>query len=127
ADEVPKTHADLARMLTDKRDRFVGKVVTYNIERSGLGFMLAVQDDKAMGDYWLLAKALGGAGARVVPTTEAMLTRVADGGDVIAYNALGTYANAQAKRNPSLAYTYMQDYTLVISRVMLIGNKAANP
>jgi iron(III) transport system substrate-binding protein len=126
ADEVPKTHADLARLLTERRDRFAGKVVTYNIERSGLGFMLAVQDDKASGDYWSLAKALGDAGARVVPTTEAMLTGITGGTDLVAYNALGTYASAQAKRNASLAYVYPQDYTLVITRVMLIGKKAAN-
>ena len=36
-DEIPQTHADLARLLTEKRDRFAGKVVTYNIERSARG------------------------------------------------------------------------------------------
>ena len=37
ADEIPQTHTDLARLLTEKRDRFAGKVVTYDIERSALG------------------------------------------------------------------------------------------
>ena len=127
ADEIPQTHTDLARLLTEKRDRFAGKVVTYNIERSALGFLLASQDERASAEFWPLIKALGGAGAHLVPTTEAILARVAKGEDLIGYNAIGSYAYIEAKKDPSLGYVYPRDYTLVITRVMLIGKKAANP
>jgi iron(III) transport system substrate-binding protein len=127
AEEVPRTHADLARLLVEKRDRFMGKVVTYDIERSGLGLMLAVQDERASAGFWSLVAALGGTTAQTVATTEGMLTRVGSGTDLVAYNALGTYARAEAIRNPAVAFTHMNDYTLVVTRVMLIGKKAANP
>ena len=127
ADEIPQTHTELVRLLTEKRDRFAGKVVTYNIERSALGFLLATQDEQASGEFWPLVKALGSVGAHVVPTTEAILTRVGKGEDLIGYNALGSYAYIESKRDPSLGYVYPRDYTLVITRVMLIGKKAANP
>jgi iron(III) transport system substrate-binding protein len=125
--EVPQTHADLTRLLTDRRERFAGKVVTYNIERSGLGFLLATRDDMASKEYWSLATALGGVGAQVVPTTEAMLTRIAKGGDLIGYNALGSYARIAAKKDAGLGYVFPSDYTLVLTRIMFIGKKAANP
>jgi iron(III) transport system substrate-binding protein len=127
ADEIPQTHTELARLLTDKRDRFAGKVLTYNIERSALGFLLASQDEQASGEFWQLIKALGGVGAHVVPTTEAILTRVAKGEDLIGYNALGSYAYIESKKDPVLGYVYPRDYTLIVTRVMLIGKKAANP
>ena len=127
ADEVPKTHADVTRLLTEKRQKFAGKVVTYDIERSGLGFLLATQDQKASGTYWDLARALGEVGVRVLPTTEAMLGRVAKGEDVLSYNALGSYAQRQVAAHPSLGIVFPEDYTLVVTRVMLIGKKAANP
>ena len=126
-EEIPRTHGDLARLLTDKRDRFAGKVVTYDIERSGLGFLLATQDAQASKEFWALAKALGGVSARVVPTTEAMLTRIARSGDLVAYNVLGSYAEIEAKKEPALGYVFPQDYTLVVTRIAFIGKKAANP
>jgi iron(III) transport system substrate-binding protein len=126
-DEIPRTHADLARLLTEKRDRFAGKVVTYNIERSALGFLLATQDERASGEFWPLIRALGGVGAHVVPTTEAILTRVAKAEALIGYNAIGSYAYIESKKDPGLGYIYPRDHTLVITRVMLIGKRAANP
>jgi iron(III) transport system substrate-binding protein len=101
--------------------------VTYNIERSALGFLLASQDERASGEFWQLIKALGSVGVHVVPTTEAILTRVAKGEDLIGYNALGSYAYIESKRDPNLGYVYPRDYTLIVTRVMLIGKKAANP
>jgi len=127
ADDIPQTHADLARLLTEKRDRFAGKVVTYNIERSALGFLLATLDERASGEYWPLIKAMGSAGVNLVPTTEAILTRVGKGEDQIGYNALGSYAYIESKKDLSVGYVYPRDYTLIVTRVMLVGKKAANP
>lgn len=126
-DEIPRSHGDLARLLTERKERFAGKVVTYNIERSSTGFLLATQDELASPDFWALMKTLGGVGVRIVPTTEAMLTRVAKGEDLIAYNALGSYAFTESKANAAIGYVYPRDYTLVVTRIMLIGEKAANP
>jgi iron(III) transport system substrate-binding protein len=127
ADEIPQTHSDLARLLTEKHDRFAGKVVTYNIERSGLGFLLAIQDERASPEFWQLIKAMGSAAVRLEATSEAILKRVAAGNDLIGYNVLGSYAGIEAKKNSSLGYVYPKDYTLVVTRIMFIGEKATNP
>jgi len=127
AADIPQTHAELTRLLTEQRDRFAGKVASYNIERSALGFLLASQDERALPEFWPLIKALGGAGAQLVPTTEAILTRVGRGESLIGYNAIGSYAFIESKKDASIGYVYPSDYTLVITRVMLIGKKAANP
>ncbi len=127
AAEIPQTHADLARLLTERRERFAGKVATYDIERSALGFLLATEDERLSGDYWSLLKTLGSAGAHLEPTTEAVIRRVAKGEALIGYNALGSYAYTQGKKDASIGYVQPRDYTLAVTRVMLIGKKAANP
>ncbi len=59
ATEVPRTHADLARLLNTDTARFKGKVITYDIEKSGLGFFLATQDVNVAPAFWDIAQALG--------------------------------------------------------------------
>src|SRR2546421_3068163 len=46
ADAVPYTHDDFVKLITAKADKFKGKVTTYDIEKSGVGFMFVVQDTK---------------------------------------------------------------------------------
>jgi len=127
AAEVPQTRADLVRLLNADPERFRGKVETYDIEKSGLGFFLATQDVAISPGFWDLAKALHRARVRVQLTTDAMVRRVASGQAVLAYNVLGSYALAQAQKNVALGTVYLKDYTLVASRIMLINKKAAHP
>jgi iron(III) transport system substrate-binding protein len=44
--DVPQDHAAFARVLNGETDKFKGKVTTYDIEKSGVGFMFVVQDTK---------------------------------------------------------------------------------
>ena len=124
---MPRTHADLARLLSASPERFNGKVITYDIEKSGLGFFLATQDVTVSPAFWDIAQALGKADVRLALTTDAMVKRVASGQAVMAYNVLGSYALAQATKNPSLGIVFPGDYTLVMSRIVFINKKAANP
>lgn len=127
AGEVPQTHADLARLLNADPKRFQGKVVSYDIEKSGLGFFLATQDVAVSQDFWDVARALGKSSVRLDLTTDAMVRRVASGQALIGYNLLGAYTLAQARRNPSIGYVFPKDYTLVMSRIMVVSKKAAHP
>jgi iron(III) transport system substrate-binding protein len=127
AADVPRTHADLARLLSADPGRFKGKVITYDIEKSGLGFLLATQDVNVSPAFWDIARALGKADTRLAITTDAMVKRVASGQAALAYNVLGSYALAQARKEPSLGIVFPADYTLVMSRIVFINKKAANP
>lgn len=118
--EAPQTHADLVRLLESDPARFKGKVVTYDIEKSGIGFLLATQDES----FGAFARALGRGEPRLALTTSSMAEQVSSGQALIGYNLLGGYAMNQASKRPSLGYVLPRDYTQVISRVM-VGNKNA--
>src|SRR6218665_2671168 len=44
AEEVPRTHLTLAEMLETQTERFRGAIATYDIAVSGVGYLLASQD-----------------------------------------------------------------------------------
>ena len=67
ADEVPADHAAFAKLISTKVDKFKGKVTTYDIEKSGVGFMFVVQDTKYFPGMIDLEKAFGGIDAGLEP------------------------------------------------------------
>lgn len=128
ATEVPKTHAEFAKLLATKADKFKGKVTAYDPEKSGVGFMLASQDALAnSAGFWELAKAMGQSGLRVQTSVGTMMERIASGENLIGYNLIGSYALVRAAKDPSIGVAFTQDYNLVLSRVTFIAKQAAHP
>ncbi|AID90607.1 ABC transporter substrate-binding protein [Klebsiella michiganensis] len=122
--EVPDSHTALAKLIAGQADKFKGKVTTYDIEKSGLGFMLAVQDSKADASYFDDLAGIAKGGLTVQSSTGTMMERVSSGENLIGYNILGSYAEARAKNDPSLGISYPKDYVLVLSRVSFITAEA---
>jgi iron(III) transport system substrate-binding protein len=127
AEDVPKTHADLTKLLTAKGDKYQNKVTAYDPEKSGLGFMLANQDARLDPKYWDLVKALGARSLKVQSSTGTMLERVSSGENLIGYNVLGSYALTRAKKDPSMGVGFTTDYNLVLSRLIFVSKNAKNP
>jgi iron(III) transport system substrate-binding protein len=127
AAEVPHTHADFLRLLKSRHDKYSGNVITYDIEKSAVGFLFLTQDSLAMPDMWELIEQFGQANVELEANTAVMMERIASGKDLIGYNLIGSYALARAKRDPSLGVVLPADYTLVLSRVILIARKAPHP
>jgi iron(III) transport system substrate-binding protein len=127
ADEIPQDHASFVKVISSKVDKFKGKVTTYDIEKSGVGFMFAVQDAKYFSGMADLEKAFGAVSYKVYSSTGNMLEKVSSGEHLLGYNVLGPYALVRAKKDASLGVVLPKDYTLVLSRVMFIGKGAKNP
>jgi iron(III) transport system substrate-binding protein len=126
AGEVPRTHTALAALLMANVARWQGRTATYDIAQAGLGFLIAAQDAMATPRSWDLVQALGRCGAHLHADTQSMLERVAAGDALLAYNVLGSYAEAFARKRPEIAVSYFEDYTLVVSRVAFISRTAPN-
>jgi iron(III) transport system substrate-binding protein len=124
--ELPRTHEALTTLLRNDVARFRGRVSTYDIERAGLGFLIAAYDALATPASWELVKALGRCQASLHADTRSMLEEVAAGRSLLAYNVLGAYAESFARGHPQLGVAYLVDYTLVASRVAFIARRAPN-
>ena len=126
-DEIPRDHAGFARVITSKADKFKGKVTAFDIEKSGVGFMFAVQDRAQYAGMGELLKAFGAAEYRASGGTGTMLEKVTSGEYLLGYNIMGAYALVRSKKEPSLGVVLPSDYTLVLSRVLFISKHARNP
>ena len=126
-DEIPQSHADMVRVFTQKADKLKGKVTTYDIEKSGVGFMLITQDSKHNPQFWDFAKALGAVGPRFQSSSGTMMERISSGENVLGFNIFSSYALLRAKKDPSIGIVLPKDYTMVMSRVMFISKTAKNP
>ena len=127
--EVPHSRADLVKLLTEKAEKYKGKITTFHPEKSGLGYLLATQDlINAPDEFPKLAKALGDSGVFLGSGTGAQFTRLSEGSSLIGYNMLTSYAAGRAKKDhPKLGYVLPKDYTLLLTRVMFITKYAAHP
>ncbi len=113
----PETRAEFVAYLKEMGDPVFGRIGTYDIERSGVGFLFMARDQEQFGDIWTVIQAMGQAGVKLYSTSQAILERVADGRFTIGYNILGSYAADWAARHPDVGFVLPKDYTVVMSRI----------
>jgi len=123
----PANRTELANLLTSKGDRFFRRAATYDIERSGLGFLFLARDTEHDRNIWRLVNAMGSAGVKLYSNSSSILERVADGRLALGYNILGSYAQAWVDRFPNLGIILPQDYTVVMARIALVPKSAKQP
>jgi len=121
---VPQDHAHLARLLTQHPTIFQGKIATYDPELSGTGLLFITQDVRITQQTWKLVEAMGRAGVKLYTSSEPMIDRVAAGDFALAYNIPGSYALERARHDENLGVVFPGDYTLMISRIVLIPRQA---
>lgn len=125
--EVPHSHAQLVDLLKSQAARFRGKVVTYDVARTGSGFLFITQDIKQYPGTWNLIQTLGASRVRLMTSTDEMLDRISSGECLLGYNLIGSYALTRALHDPNIAVITPSDYTLVISRLIFISRHAPHP
>ncbi len=127
AADAPRSRFDLIDLLRPEGSRFAGRIATYDIEASGLGYLLAFQDSQTATTFGSLIEAFGRSGAVATCCSAEIIDGVAEGRYLIAYNVLGSYAQARAAHDRRIAIVAPQDYTLVLSRAAMIPRQAENP
>lgn len=123
----PSTRAEFVDFLREQGNATYGRIGTYDIERSGVGFLFMSRDQEQFGDIWSVIQAMGAAGVKLYSTSQAILERVADGRFLLGYNILGSYAADWASRHPEVGIVLPKDYTVVMSRIGLVPQAAASP
>ncbi|MCG5478526.1 ABC transporter substrate-binding protein [Sinorhizobium alkalisoli] len=128
AEEVPRSHEELADLLRRKPEEYRNRIGTYDIEASGVGYLLAFNDSRqAPTTYGRLIESLSRTKTVIRCCNNEVLGEIAAGNVHLAYNVLGSYAYAAAKANPDLGIVVPGDYTLVLSRGAMIPSNARKP
>lgn len=124
---LPRSRPALARLLMEQPDRWRGRVATYDVARSGVGYLFAARDSVLSDQFWRLISAFGEVQTRLFGTTVGILDAIERGEVALGYNVLGSYAQARAAAGAPIRIVYPEDYTLVMSRVVVIPKAGRRP
>ena len=121
---VPQTRQELIDVLRDNAERFDGRVGTYDIRDSGLGYLFATQDSRTSETFWRLSEVMGSLNARLYCCSARMIGDIRSGRLAVAYNVLASYV---PKDDPAVGVILPQDYTTVMLRTAVILRESPNP
>lgn len=124
---APTTRAALTRLLEDRPPALRGRIATYNVPTSAVGYLYLMQDQQATHDIWRLIRAMGANGVKLYDNAEPLMAAVKQGQVAIGYNVIGSYARDEVRHDPNLGMIMPRDYTLVMSRIALIPAAAPHP
>jgi iron(III) transport system substrate-binding protein len=123
---VPQSRFELVNLLRREPERFKGRIATYDPNVSGLGYLFATQDSLQSDTYWRLMEIFGNLSARLSCCSSEMIDQVAGGEIDLAYNVLGSYAQAERAAGAPIGIVLPQDYTLLMVRTALIPTGSDN-
>lgn len=127
ADDIPRNRDQLIDLIRRKPETYAGKIGTYDIAASGIGYLFGFYDAEQSSAFGRLIEALGRADARRFCCTGELLSGIESGDVLIGYNLLGSYAAARMAEGAPVGIVLPSDYTLVLSRAAFLPVRAQNP
>ncbi|OIQ28917.1 MAG: ABC transporter substrate-binding protein [Alphaproteobacteria bacterium MedPE-SWcel] len=123
---IPQSRQELIDLMREHPDRFQGKVGTYDLHTSGLGYLFATQDARTSETYWRLSEVMGAFGVKLYCCSSQMIDDVTSGELSVAYNVLGSYARAKGNLDEVIVML-PQDYTIIMMRTAFIPKTSKAP
>ncbi|CUH82040.1 ABC transporter substrate-binding protein [Tropicibacter naphthalenivorans] len=124
AEDVPQSRFALLDLMRRSPLRYRGKIATYDIQASGLGFLFAFMDSQAATTFGGLLEGFSRVNAVATCCSAEIIQGVAEGRYLMAYNVLGSYVASAPQAN--IGIIHPTDYTLFLSRALVIPRGAAN-
>ncbi len=124
---VPQTRQELIEALRARPETFRGKVGTYDIRQSGLGYLFATQDARASETFWRLMEVMGGLDLRLYCCSGEMIDDLTSGSIAVAYNVLGSYATARVDGKEVLEVILPSDFQTTMMRTAMVVKNTQYP
>lgn len=125
--EIPQSRQDLIRALRADGDAFQGRVGTYDVRLSAAGYLFATQDARASETFWRLMEVMGSLDAKLYCCSSAMIDDLIAGKIDVAYNVLGSYAQARLPEADDLHIILPSDFPTTMMRSALAPVGSENP
>lgn len=124
---IPQSRQELIEALRARPEVFRGRIGTYDVRQSGLGYLFATQDARASETFWRLMEVMGGLDARLYCCSGEMIDDLTDGTIAVAYNVLGSYAAARAESRDVLEIVLPSDFPTTMMRAAFVSRETAQP
>ncbi|KJZ17988.1 ABC transporter substrate-binding protein [Loktanella sp. S4079] len=124
AEDAPTTRFALLDLMRRAETPYRGKIATYDVEASGLGFLFAFMDSLEATTFGGLLEGFARTNSVATCCSAEIIDGVASGEYLIAYNVLGSYVSSVPREN--IGVIHPDDYTLLLSRAYMIPKTARN-
>ncbi len=124
---IPASRQELIQALRSRPDIFQNRVGTYDVRRSGLGYLFATQDARASETFWRLMEVMGSLDVQLYCCSGEMIDDLTDGTIAVAYNVLGSYANARTESKDTLEIIVPDDFSTTMMRTAFISRESRQP
>ncbi|MEP4197061.1 MAG: ABC transporter substrate-binding protein [Aliishimia sp.] len=124
---IPKTRQELIEAMRARPEFFNGRVGTYDVRESGLGYLFATQDARASDTYWRLMEVMGALDVQLYCCSGDMIEELADGTLAVAYNVLGSYATARIELKDTIEIILPSDFPTTMMRTAMVSVDAPHP
>lgn len=124
---IPQNRQELIEALRARPDVFRGRVGTYDVRLSGLGYLFATQDARASETYWRLMEVMGALDMGLYCCSGDMIDDLADGTLAVAYNVLGSYATARVEVEDRIEIILPSDFPTTMMRTAMVSADARHP
>lgn len=118
---IPQSRQELIEALRARPDVFRGRIGTYDVRRSGLGYLFATQDARASETFWRLMEVMGGLDVQLYCCSGDMIDDLTDGTILVAYNVLGSYAEARTESRDALEIVLPSDFPTTMMRTAFVS------
>ena len=122
--DIPRTRFALLDLMRRPDSAYNGKIATYDIEASGLGYLFAFMDSLEATTFGALLEGFARTDAVATCCSAEIIKGVADGRYLFAYNVLGSYVDSVSSGD--IGVIHPEDYTLFLSRAYMIPKGAAH-
>lgn len=124
---VPQSRQDLIEALRARPEVFRNRVGTYDVRQSGLGYLFATQDARSSETFWRLMEVMGGLEVRLYCCSGDMIDDLTDGTIAVAYNVLGSYAQARAESQDAIEIVLPSDFPTTMMRTAFVSSLSREP
>lgn len=124
---LPASRQELIQALRARPEVFRGRIGTYDVRQSGLGYLFATQDARASETYWRLTEVMGGLNARLYCCSGAMIDDLLSGEIAVAYNVLGSYASAREDAADLIEVILPSDFPTTMMRSAFVARDTDMP
>jgi len=121
---VPSSRQALIEIMREHAATFNGKIGTYDVRQSGLGYLFATQDARRSETYWRLMEIMGSLDTRLYCCSGAMLEDVSNGTIAIAYNVLGSYAMDRKDIADKIEIILPSEFPTTMMRTAFVSRRA---
>lgn len=124
---LPRSRQDLINALRQRPEMFRNRIGTYDVRLSGLGYLFATQDAHMSETFWRLTEVMGALESALYCCSGTMIDDVASGRLAVAYNVLGSYAQARTDLRDQIEVVVPQDFATTMMRTAFVSSQAPQP